>query len=131
MTVEDVENRVRPLQAKAISLQARLADLKDRRDRGRLDDGRYTDLAGDLDRERIEILIQLRGILGARDDDFDHILNSAIDGTRQEDVATNLVDLAKKKGFASNLINSIQNNRGTIISWFVNIGLEIVRQTQK
>jgi hypothetical protein len=57
-----------------------LEDLRDRRDRGRIDEGRYADLATDLDRERIETLIQLRILLQSADEDISDIVADAISG---------------------------------------------------
>jgi hypothetical protein len=128
MKTKDTEEQARSLQAKAISLQNRLMDLKERRDRGRIDEGRYTDLAGDVDRERIEILMQLRSIFGDKDKDLDRIINSAIGGAGSEEIAGDLVDLAKKKGFGAEIISQIEKHQGTIISWIVGIGIEIVRR---
>ena len=48
------------LKARVLALGRQLADLKDRRDRGRIDDGRYADLAADLDRERTELILKLK-----------------------------------------------------------------------
>lgn len=55
--LDDAEKR--RLKARVTALTNSLAELQKRRDSGRLDEGRYTDLATDLDRERLELISRL------------------------------------------------------------------------
>lgn len=126
--IEDEKARLRGLKARALALQSRLVDLKDRRDRGRLTDGQYTDLAADLDRERIEILEQLREVLGSRDKDLDRILVGAMGGAAESELGRELLGVAEEKGLGEEIGSQIRQHRGTIISWIVDIGLALGRK---
>jgi len=57
-----VKDRLRSLQARAMALDGSLKSLKERGERGRVDLGQYTELSTDLDRERIEILMEINSI---------------------------------------------------------------------
>jgi len=126
--IEDDKARLRGLKAKALALQSRLVDIRDRRDRGRLSDGQYTDLAADLDRERIEILDQLREVLGSKDKDIDRILVGAMGGAADSELGRELLGVAEQRGLGEEIGTQIRQHRGTIISWIVDIGLALGRK---
>lgn len=119
------------LTARAVALQSRLDDLKDRRDRGRIDDGRYADLAADLDSERIQLIIEIRIALGGKDADLDIILQKAINGEPDAVLRQDLAEIAEKKGLSSRIIQGLSEHKGIIISWLVEIGLAIIKAVPK
>lgn len=61
--IETKINRLKKAQARLGALQRRLADLKERRDSGRLDDGRYTDLSASLETEMFSLLQEVKVVL--------------------------------------------------------------------
>ncbi len=117
-----MENKLRSLKARALALNTRLEDLKDRRDRGRLDEGRYVDLTVDLDNERNKILFELQDILAGKDQDLDEILNDATNGVPDEELRGKLVKVAAKKNLGDTFVAKLNEHKGTIVSWLVEIG---------
>ena len=87
------------LQARTIALSRAMNDLKERRDRGRIDEGRYVDLMTDIDRERIEILLGIQKTLQGKDEDIDDIVRGAINGTEELILMDRLAKVAEKKGW--------------------------------
>src|SRR5262249_23212115 len=127
-----VEVRLRDLQARAIALDTRLVDLKERRDRGRLDDGRYTDLAADIDRERIGLLYQLKAELaalpGASAAALDPIIEGAIRKESDVFLLDQLAKVAENRGLGQTLLDQLKQKSGAIFGWLVDVGLAIARQ---
>jgi hypothetical protein len=100
------------LQARSVALNRRLEDLRDRRDRGRIDEGRYADLATDLDRERIETLIQLRTLLQNADEEISYIVEDAIRGDPEGEVMDRLAVAAEEKQLGPRIVEGLRKHRG-------------------
>jgi hypothetical protein len=124
---DPVEPKLRNLQARSMALGRSLDDLKERRDRGRLDDGRYTDLRTDLDRERIEILLELRQVLQGRDPDIDEVLQDAIGGEQETLLMDRLAEVAQRKGLGHRIVDGLNRHKGTIVSWLIEIGSQLAQ----
>jgi hypothetical protein len=75
------ERALRTLQARGIAVERSLSDLVKRRDTGKIDEGRYLDLRSDWDLRRIEIIQDVRRLLGGRQATFDDALLAAMHGT--------------------------------------------------
>lgn len=125
--------KLRPIQARAIALQSTLDDLKDRRDKGRINAGEYADLRTDLDRERIELLLELQSLMKGYDDDFDSVMQEAVVSpeNKEEEIKEKLKDLAEKKGLGTKVIEAIDKHRGIIITWLIDIGSELIKRSQQ
>ena len=97
-------------------LQRRLNDLKDRRDRGRIDEGRYQDLVGDLEREHVEILLDVQKHLTSQDSDIDEVLRDAVKGLDSAALADRLAAALEKKGTTPALVAQLKQHRGILAS---------------
>jgi hypothetical protein len=97
------------LRAKALALQNRLVDIQQQRDRGLLDEGRYASLAGHLDEQCIGILLQVKDIIGGKDQTFIRVINHAIDNVPYEEVRNELVNVATEKGLGEELKEELKN----------------------
>ena len=122
-----MEQELRGLQARGIALGRRLDELKDRLNRGRISDGQYTDLAADLDRERIEILLEVQSMLQGNDEDIDAIMRDAINGEDEAILMGRLGPVAEKKGLGQRMVEEMKQRKGTILSWLVETGVKIAR----
>jgi hypothetical protein len=126
-----LEAKLRDLQARNIALGNRLKDLRERRENGWIDEGRYTALARELDRERIGILLQLQEILGkapsTRDPELDSIIQDAVRGEDEAVLMDRLAVVAKNKGLGATIVEKLNEHRGTIVSWLVEIGIALAK----
>jgi hypothetical protein len=117
------------LKARAMALDTTLAEQKDMLERGILDPGRYAALATDYRRQHNEILITLKHELAGADPRLDAVLAGAIDGTADHgEAAEQLKQVAHDKGLGARILDGINKNRGTIISWVVDLGLALAEK---
>jgi|SRR4051794_16243161 hypothetical protein len=122
--------KLRSLRARAIALQATLADLRKERDDGMVDTARYARLSTTLDAQRIEILDELRTTLAVKDPEFDRILQQAFDLRLDDDaggaeLGQALLGLAERKGIGAEVRDQIEKRRGNIISWIIDAGIAL------
>jgi hypothetical protein len=117
------------LKAKALALQNRLIDIQQQRDRGLLDEGRYASLAGHLDEQRIGILLQVKDIIGGKDQTFSRVLDNAIDNAPYEEVRNELVNVAIKKGLGEEIKEELKKHRGGFISLLIDVAMAAVKVT--
>jgi hypothetical protein len=124
--VSRMQDELIKLQARSIALGKRLSEIKDRRDNGRLDEGRYVDLANSLDSERIEILLNLQKILKGKNENLDNITADAIRGDESEEkLLDKLAEVAKKEGLSNTIIDGLKTHKDSIISGLIQIGIEL------
>lgn len=123
--VNRMEDELIKFQARSIALGKRLSEMKDRRDSGRLDEGRYVDLANSLDSERIEILLNLQKVFKNKNQDLNNIATDAIRGENEEELLDKLAEVAKKEGLSSTIIDGLKAHKDSIISGLIQIGLEL------
>jgi hypothetical protein len=121
-----LQDKLRSLQARALSLNRTLEDLKNRRDRGRVDLGQYTDLSTDLERERIEILMEIKTFLGGKNQQLDHIIGAAINGESDDVLFQQMAVVAEEKGFGKQMVDQLNEHKGTIVSWLIEIGTQLI-----
>ena len=81
---QKIQQDLGKFEAQAISLSGSLNDLKDRRDRGRIDEGRYLDLRTSLDTDRIGILLEIQKTVEGKDQDIDDIVRDRKNGTDEK-----------------------------------------------
>lgn len=103
------------LKSRAMALSSTLGELKERLEKGRIDEGRYADLRTDLDAERISILSELGNLIKDKDGDLYEVTQLAIEKD-EEIVRENLVKVAEKKKWGTEFINKIKEHKGTIMS---------------
>jgi hypothetical protein len=115
------------LKARAMALQETVVGLDARYERGLVSEGQYALLSTDLRSKRIEILIRLKEILGGRDDGFDSVMDSAITGEKDEVLRERLAEVATEKGWGERIIKQINEHRGTVVSWLVDVGLALAK----
>jgi len=115
------EESARKLLATSIVLEGRLSDLRDRRDRGRVDDGQYTDLAKDLDKERVVNLLALQTLLKGRSQTIDEVLYLAMSGSNPGAMLEKLAEAARATRLPQQTVDLIQRGEGSFFQWIVEV----------
>ena len=98
-----------------------MTDLADRRDRGRLDDGQYTDLAKDLERERVENLLDLQRLLEGRSPAIDDVLRLALTESDEITLVQKLAEPARSKQLPQSRLDLIQRGEGSLVQWIIEL----------
>jgi hypothetical protein len=122
------ESELINMKARALALQDSLEELKARNQSGYLADGQYFALRSTMDAERRALIARLQVIFAGKDDDFDAVLNAAANNADEADVRSQLAEVAEKKGWAKRVVGQINEHKGTIVTWLVDIGLGIAKQ---
>jgi hypothetical protein len=119
-------NKLIQLKARALALDKQIAEQKEMLERGILDPGRYAALSTDYNRQHNEILLTLKDAVAGADARIDNVLSGAIDGTAEpEEMSQQLKEVAEERGLGVRLVDAIAKNRGTIITWVIDIALAI------
>jgi hypothetical protein len=124
MTID--RDKLIQLRARALALDTQIAEQKAMLERGILDPGRYAALSTDYNRQRNEILLTLKDAVAGADPRIDNVLAGAIDGTfGHEEMSTQLAEVAEERGLGTRMVDAIRRNRGTIVTWVIDMALEI------
>lgn len=117
------EDELRRMQVRAIVLERRLNDLRDRRDRGRIDEGRYQDLVADLEREHVQILLDAQKLLTDQDREIADVLSEAVNGGDQNALGQRLAAALEKRHLAPSLVQQLKQHRGFLASSLIEASL--------
>jgi hypothetical protein len=124
MTIDP--ERLIQLRAEAQALEKTRAEQREMLEKGMLDPDRYSRMATEVDRKRLVILHKLKAAIGGTDARIDSVLDGEIDGTADKAEATKqLRKVAEEKGLGTKILEAIDKNRGTIITWAIDIALAI------
>ena len=124
MTID--RNTLIQLRARALALETTIAQQNQMLERGILDPGRYAALFADYNRQRNAILLTLKDTVAGTDARIDNVLTGAIDGTAEpEEMSTQLAEVAEERGLGTHIVDAIRKNRGTIITWVIDMALEL------
>jgi hypothetical protein len=124
----EAETQLLSLKARAMALQNRLFDLEQQRDKGFMEMGQFTRLAGTLDHERIKILEQLRQETVGKDARFDSVVDRAILNAPEEQdrIRDELFKVAQEKGLGAEIKEKVAEHKGAIISTLIDVGLGLL-----
>jgi hypothetical protein len=123
-----MKDKLNEMQAQAIALGHSLEDLKRRRNAGYIDNGRYANLSTELDRRRIQILLEIKDVLGGKDRQMDEIIRDAIRGENEYILMDRLAKVAHEKGLGEVLIEELREHKGFIVSWLIEIGIQLAKR---
>ena len=120
------EAKLIDLRARAQALDETIRGFDQQLERGMLDSARHAALITDYKRQRIAILMTLKQTVSGTDARIDEVLDDAIKGTGDptED-SKKLRKVAEEKGLGTRILEAIDKNRGTIITWAIDIALAI------
>ncbi len=113
---------LRNAQARLHAIDRRLTDLKSRRDRGRIDDGRYTDLAADLDTESFQILHAVRSIL-VDDPDLASVLGS-MQSPDGDDISRQELERVASRRDDRRLLGRLRSGGERLLSLVIDAGID-------
>jgi hypothetical protein len=82
-----------------------------------------------LDEQRIGILLQVKDIIGGKDQTFSRVLDNAIDNAPYEEVRNELVNVATKKGLGEEIKEELKKHRGGFISLLIDVAMAAVKVT--
>lgn len=123
------EAKLIDLRARAQALEETIKGFDQQLERGILEPARHAALITDYRRQRIAILMTLKKTVGGTDARIDEVLDSEIDGTGDKaEAAKQLRKVAEEKGLGTKILEAIDKNRGTIITWAIDIALAIGRR---
>jgi|Deesub1362A_J573_1020465.scaffolds.fasta_scaffold01835_5 hypothetical protein len=120
------------LQARAKALSNRLKELDYLYKSGQEDVGRITRLKTTLEAERIEILEELREIMG------EHLPSQMIDAIQKAQILGNekqvkecLKRFAQERGWGKKIIEQVKMHKGDIIDLLISIAIKYVKEITK
>jgi hypothetical protein len=119
------KEQLRRMQVRAAVLARRLKDIRDQRDRGRLDEGRFQDLTADLEREQLTILSNLRSLVGGRDPSIDAAIREALNFQDEGAVLENLAADLAQRGISASAVPAARNRQGILVSSLIDACLAL------